>query len=398
MPKRVIVARITLVIAIITSSLAIATPASAISATKICTAAISAVTVAGTTAIASLTASTLAGLQVMVEFLLGGDKVAAMQQALSTQTMNETMVQSARMQAESYAAAKAAARMADAIMAFGPTGQGYNNCAHLAQGTAMQKAQDAVPKLARSLISKTDVAPCSTVSAPESEAARLKAHLKLYCTQAAHDSKLCSKVSPEQGADIDLGSLIQPHEECTDAMLKRAEAGDSEALKACAPIFVIQNTIGPSLGVVSEKAGPDMNLVFDTRTRAEAMRSIASTILADLSARNTRTSDNGGKSANELIEERVGMFFGGDQQKEWMKAMISQHPRGLILETTKMEGLNSWLRFLQYEQGMRMEMALSALTLDANKSARDRVATEFTLANARTATDSTASQASTKSK
>ena len=390
MQKRVIAARIALVAAIATSSLAISNPVSAASATQICSAALTAVTTSATTAIASLTASTLAGLQLMVKFLLGGDKVSAMQTALSTNNLNTTVAESARMQAEAYAAALAQKEMVEAVMAFGPTGQGYNNCAHLAQGTAMQKAQDAVPKIARNLIAKTDVAPCSAVSAPESEAARLKAHLTLYCTQAAHDSKLCPKVSPEQGADVDLASLTQPHEECTDAMLKRAESGDSEALKACAPIFVIQNTIGPALGKVPEEAGsgPDANLVFDTRTRAEAMRSIASTILADLSARNTRTSENGGKSANELIEERVGMFFGGDQQKEWMKAMISQHPRGLILETTKMEGLNSWLRFQQYEQGMRMEMALAALTLDANKAARDEVSAKFALANQRTTTDS----------
>ena len=391
MKKRDIAARAVLISSILSASLLIGGAAKA-DATSICLEAMSTVYAAGIEAIAALKASTIAGIKFMTEYLLYGDKVVTMQIAQSDQVKNDTMRQGVQAMAESRNAIVSQQEILKNAADFGPTGQGHDPCKQLRMGQAMQKAQEAVPSIAKRLISKTDIAPCSDKPAPESEAARLAAHLKMYCSKAEHDSKLCSKVSPEAGADIDIGSMTRPHEECTTDMLKKAESGDTEALRACASLFALQNAIGPTLGEYPKDAdnGPDANLVFQTRTYAEALRSGAATILAEIDARNTRTKENDGKSANELIAERVGMFFGGDDNHAFMKTMMSQTPRGLILETTKMEGLNAWIRFKQYEQGTRIEMALAALTLDSNKDDRADVATSFALANARTSTDSTA--------
>ena len=69
------------------------------------------------------------------------------------------------------------------------------------------------------------------------------------------------------------------------------------------------------------------------------------------------------KSANDILEKTVARYYGGQEALEWQKSMITQEPRGLLVEAARIEGLEVWMDQQSYEQSLRMEGLLATLVL-----------------------------------
>ena len=103
------------------------------------------------------------------------------------------------------------------------------------------------------------------------------------------------------------------------------------------------------------------------KNRKDSLLSIPAYSLAMIDANNTRSEEFQGKSPNEMMKLRVNQYFGGKEAQQWSSSMAAQTPRGLIVEATKMAGLEVWMRHKQYEQGQRMEANLAALVLSSTQ-------------------------------
>jgi hypothetical protein len=78
-----------------------------------------------------------------------------------------------------------------------------------------------------------------------------------------------------------------------------------------------------------------------------------------------KDADGNPQSPNDMLFNTVARYYGGKDSGEWQASMISQQPRGLLVELAKMEGLGAWMDYQEYLAMQRMEGNLAAMTLTA---------------------------------
>lgn len=292
--------------------------------------------------------------QLRFEQVISAVAVATKQEGLSA----NQVVDASRNASQTLVNAVRAQRVNDATVRayldFGPvTGQGFDACGTLARNRTLDKAFGDAPSIARQRVAALDAAPGRMVaSRVEAMAARLDTHRKKFCTPSEASAGLCT-VGSVPGGDTNAGLLFTG-----------ADASSDEALARKA---YIQNVVGAPDEKIARSAGqsPAGQAYLFEKNRKDALMSIPAYSLAMIDANNTRTPEFGGKSPNEMMKLRVNQYFGGKEAQQWSSSMAAQTTRGLILEATKMAGLEAWMRHKQYEQGQRLEANLAALVLNS---------------------------------
>ena len=313
---------------------------------------ISALTGAVVAQLAAFQALFMAQSQLRFEQLISAVAVATKQEGVSanqvvdaTRNAGQTLVNAVRAQRINDATIKA-------YLDYSPTtGQGYDACGTIVRNRTLDKAFDDVPGLARQTVAQLDAAPGATVdSRVGAMANRLNMHRTKFCTPAEASAGLCS-VGSVPGGDTNAGLLFT--------------GVDIESDEALARKAFIQNVIGAPDERISSDAGksPAGQAYLFEKYRKDSLLSIPAYSLAMIDANNTRTEAYGGKSPNEMMKLRVNQYFGGKEAQQWSSSMAAQTTRGLIVEATKMAGLEVWMRHKQYEQGQRLEANLAALVL-----------------------------------
>ncbi len=313
---------------------------------------ISALTGAVVAQLAAFQALFMAQSQLRFEQLISAVAVATKQEGVSanqvvdaTRNAGQTLVNAVRAQRMNDATIKA-------YLDYSPTtGQGYDACGTIVRNRTLDKAFDDVPGLARQTVAQLDAAPGATVdSRVGAMANRLNMHRTKFCTPAEASAGLCS-VGSVPGGDTNAGLLFT--------------GVDIESDEALARKAFIQNVIGAPDERISSDAGksPAGQAYLFEKNRKDSLLSIPAYSLAMIDANNTRTEAYGGKSPNEMMKLRVNQYFGGKEAQQWSSSMAAQTTRGLIVEATKMAGLEVWMRHKQYEQGQRLEANLAALVL-----------------------------------
>ncbi len=313
---------------------------------------ISALTGAVVAQLAAFQALFMAQSQLRFEQLISAVAVATKQEGVSanqvvdaTRNAGQTLVNAVRAQRINDATIKA-------YLDYSPTtGQGYDACGTIVRNRTLDKAFDDVPGLARQTVAQLDAAPGATVdSRVGAMANRLNMHRTKFCTPAEASAGLCS-VGSVPGGDTNAGLLFT--------------GVDIESDEALARKAFIQNVIGAPDERISSDAGksPAGQAYLFEKNRKDSLLSIPAYSLAMIDANNTRTEAYGGKSPNEMMKLRVNQYFGGKEAQQWSSSMAAQTTRGLIVEATKMAGLEVWMRHKQYEQGQRLEANLAALVL-----------------------------------
>ena len=78
-----------------------------------------------------------------------------------------------------------------------------------------------------------------------------------------------------------------------------------------------------------------------------------------------------------MLFNTVARYYGGKDAEAWASSMVSQQPRGLLVELAKMEGLGSWMDYQEYLSLQRMEGNLAALTLTAAIPMENRLKKQY---------------------
>lgn len=302
--------------------------------------------------IAAMKAAFMLQSQIRFEQLISAVAVATKQEGLSanqivdsTRNAGQTLVNAVRAQRVNDATVQA-------YLDYSPaTGQGYDVCGTVMRNRTLDQAFNDASGAARRLMSDLDVTPGKLVdSRVKAMAARLDTHRQKFCTPSEAEAGLC-KLGKVPGGDTNAGLLFQGVEEDSDESLARKQ--------------FIQNMVGDPDEKIQKSAGqsPAGQTYLFEKNRKDALMSIPAYSLAMIDANNTRTKEYENKSPNEIMRLRVNQYFGGKEAQKWSSSMAAQTSRGLIVEATKMAGLEVWMRHRQYEQGQRMEANLAALLL-----------------------------------
>lgn len=323
---------------------------------------ITAMTTAVSAQLAAFQALFMAQSQLRFEQVISAVAIATKQESVSanqvvdaTRNSGQTLVNAVRAQRINDATVKA-------YLDYSPsTGQGFDACGTVARNQTLDKAFDDVPGLARQTLSQLDMAPGRMVdSRANAMANRLNTHRAKFCTPAEANAGLCS-VGSVPGGDTNAALLFTGVDQDSDAALAR---------KA-----FIQNVVGAPDEKITRDAGqsPAGQAYAFEKNRKDSLLSIPAYSLAMIDANNTRTEGYGGKSPNEVLRLRVNQYFGGKEAQQWSSSMAAQTTRGLVVELTKMSGLEVWMRHKQYEQGQRMEANLAALVLSSTDGLQTEV-------------------------
>ena len=317
---------------------------------------ISALTSAVVAQLAAFQALFMAQSQLRFEQLISAVAVATKQEGVSanqvvdaTRNAGQTLVNAVRAQRVNDATVKA-------YLDYSPTtGQGYDACGTIVRNRTLDKAFDDAPASARKLVSQLDAAPGRLVdSRGQAMVNRLNTHREKFCTPSEASAGLCS-VGSVPGGDTNAGLLFS--------------GVDADSDEALARKAFIQNVIGDPDEKITPDAGktPAGQAYLFEKNRKDSLLSIPAYSLAMIDANNTRSEEFQGKSPNEMMKLRVNQYFGGKEAQQWSSSMAAQTPRGLIVEATKMAGLEVWMRHKQYEQGQRLEANLAALVLSSTQ-------------------------------
>lgn len=250
----------------------------------------------------------------------------------------------------------------------GTTGQGFKSCEVLAENTNMSSANGQITGQAADMATRTTQVGGKLVgSQQEIINERLTVHKNEFCTVAEAQSGQCN-LSKLPGGDTNASLLFTS-----------VTPGSKEAL---ARHYVRENILGTpdkalSAGAARTPAGEDYLQAINQKSALLAMPAYS---LAVIDAQNTKSfKDIDGKmvSANDLIEQTVGRYYGGAEAKKWQMAMAMQDPRGLLKESNIINGVSVYLDLQSYKQSLREEGLLSALLLAKSQPIKDDVKAKY---------------------
>lgn len=300
-------------------------------------------------------------------------RVATSQEALSASQIGRADRDTKQLMVAATQANSAAGEMQKAVLNFGPaTGQGYAACVVLAENTQLGQVINTVEDQAAQKVKETDNSPNSSMpSSNEAFKARVSTHNKLFCTDAEGERNSCDPVAPEmQGADSNAATLFVSAPNNSDmAIAKKA---------------VRQNILGaPNLGIPSRSADTSSGQAYlyavNHKTALSAFPAYSLAYLESMSEvrDDIKDADGNSISPNDMLFNTVARYYGGKDAEAWASSMVSQQPRGLLVELAKMEGLGSWMDYQEYLSLQRMEGNLAALTLTAAIPMENRLKKQY---------------------
>jgi len=291
-------------------------------------------------------------MQTKFEQIISAVAVATKQEALSGNIVSDGTRQAAEQLVNAVRAQRQSDHVATAYLNYNPaTGQGYDPCGTNAKNKTMDIAFESVFEHAKATLGMIDVAPGRLVdSSTQAMQERLETHRSKFCTEAEASAGLCS-LSQLPGGDTNAALLF--------------DAAPAGSLQTEARHAYIQHVLGAPDQKLAKSAGgtPAGEAFMLVKNRKDAMLSVPAHSLAMIDAANTQSDQFGGKSPNEVLKLRVNQYFGGKEAEQWSGAMARQTQRGLLVEATKMAGLEVWIHHKQYEQNQRLEANLAALLL-----------------------------------
>ena len=286
--------------------------------------------------------------------------VATKQESVAANLVASNNVKTSQQLVGAVATQQKADNVAKVISDYSPnTGQGHKTCTVIQKNKTLDRAFASNHVAAQIYINQLDNAPGKLVdSSIEAMNQRYKNHLSNFCTDSEAAAGLCSK-SRLPGGDTNASLLFAP-----------ATPG---SLEDKAQLAYIQNVLGRPDQKTPKAAGASTSgqdyLYY--KTRKDGLLSIPAYSLARIKAANTVA--DSGLSPNQMLEKRTTDYFGGAEAENWSKTLAVQSPRGLMVETLKVGGLQTWLDFQQLQQTQRINANLAALIIAGNDGEKAKV-------------------------
>lgn len=300
--------------------------------------------------IGAFTMNTVTNVTTSANTMLGNLKIATAQNAQSAQALAEVQTQASQKAATARQTIHMQNKLIEATRKYGVSGQGYNACTVVASNQGLDFAQDHTKVIAAAKETQTlgAIMPKADLFANNNH----KLHIA--------DTEFCAAGNPAcspsslPGGHVNAGLIFAPSNEGSKEQVARHLFREN---------LLSVNTQAP-IGAAAAHS-PAGQTVFFKSNRQAALLSPAAYSLAYIDAQNTRTIDRDGKqySANELIENTVGRYYGGAEAKDWQASMITQEPRGLLVEAARLSGLSTWLTNHMYQQSLRKEANLASILI-----------------------------------
>lgn len=249
----------------------------------------------------------------------------------------------------------------DAMLRFSPNmGQGYAACTVLAENSQVAQVMDTVQDQAAHKVDEIDSSP-NAMAANFSDAYKNRARI--------HNDNFCTDVEGEQGTCTPAPEAIQGADSNAATLMVSAPAGSDVARAKQA---VRQNILGSPVVAIPSSVAETANgqaylYAVNHKTALSSFPAYSLAYLESMSEvrEDVKDADGNPQSPNDMLFNTVSRYYGGKDAGEWQAAMISQQPRGLLVELAKMEGLGAWMDYQEYLSMQRMEGNLAAMTLVA---------------------------------
>jgi len=291
-------------------------------------------------------------MQLKSEQVVSAVAVATKQEALSSHIVSNGIRQASQQFVNALRAQNQNEQIVMTYLNYNPaTGQGFDPCGTNAKNQTMDRAFDSAAMHAKTTLSMIDVAPGRLVDSNiQAMQTRIDNHRQKFCTESEANAGLCT-ISELPGGDTNAALLF--------------DSAPIDSLQTQARQAYIQHVLGSPDQKLSLSAGntPAGEAFLVAKNRKDTLLSIPAYSLAMIDASNTQSNQFDGKSPNEILKLRVNQYFGGKEAEQWSASMARQSQRGLLVEATKMAGLEVWIHHKQYEQNQRLEANLAALLL-----------------------------------
>lgn len=317
----------------------------------------------------------LATMRRNIEKLLSAMSVATKQESVSSNDFQKNITDSSTAFVNAMRAQQQMGIITKAYVDFNPlTGQGYDPCGTAAKTKQLDKSYSVLVSQATNTMRNVPVLNGHLVDSTQKWANdQVQNHRAKFCSQSEADAGLCTLSSVPSG---DTNSALF------------FESVNDNSLKKEARLAFINNLMGAPFQKIS---GTPTNLqaqqyLFE-QNRYTSLMSIPAYSFAMIDAEHTR-SEGLNQSPIEQLDSRIGTYFGGEDAAKWASSIAVQAPRGLLVETAKIEGLAAWQNFKMVEQNNRILANIAALTLassdplKANLDSKVRQATGTASANA----------------
>jgi hypothetical protein len=147
------------------------------------------------------------------------------------------------------------------------------------------------------------------------------------------------------------------------------EGGDESKQNA-----VIEHLAGIPLDYPDQTVpGVDADMMIMRARRVEALRSVALSSLSfvkamsqssghgDISTEGAQNNSGSNKSYNEVLDEILDKYAGGEKYQDWSVKLVGQSERGLLLELARIRSISLQLRQQQLEQQKRLSVIISTM-------------------------------------
>lgn len=292
-------------------------------------------------------------------------KVVTKQEAMSEHQASDTSRKAAQQQANAHLAQIKTKDMIKANLDYNSvTGQGHQTCAVMQKNGTVQRKFEDINAKAEDVVLKLDNSPGKlSESVGKALDQRVELHNKYFCSEQEAEAGLCS-VGKLPGADTNSLSLSTP-----------AKPGSVEEQ---AQLAYMQNVLGTPDPLLPKSAGQSeagQEFLYQ-KVRKDALLAFPAYSLAAIKEANTIDSETN-KTPNQLLTERVNAYFGGPEALEWAKTLSRQQPRGLMVESLKVNGIQTWLKFQHLQQTQRINGNLASLVIAANNQNSESVQNKY---------------------
>ncbi len=296
--------------------------------------------------------------------ILSAISVSTKQEAVNGSTMSENMQKSSQVLVSAIKSQNQSNTVVAATFDYAPqTGQGFEPCNTNMRNKSLSDAFSSVEQnLGHEMQSmQVDNKIGSIVnSSSEAMGKRLDKHYANFCTKTEEASGLCT-ASNLAGADINAAYLF--------------EAAPRNSKVDIARQAYIEHVIGtpdeyPTNG---DQNTAQAKSAFMNKINSDALLSIPSYSLQAIRMNNLQQDEYQKQSPNQMLKARVNQYFGGKEANEWVSNIAMQTERGLLVETLKMQGLETWIKQKQYQQNQRLEANLAALVIMDNKQKQEEL-------------------------
>ena len=188
-------------------------------------------------------------------------------------------------------------------------------------------------------------------------------------TQKAFDNVLQNAKKGVKDVDTAPG-MATPLADAVKARLKAKDDVDASVLFTSgskeAGKNIIQHLSGLPLPFPDKSMnGADADLALIRARRVEALRSPALVSLNYVRSMSStdghETGSTGAKSPNDMLDELIDRYGGGDQYNDWSTKLVSQSERGLLLELARLRAISLQLRQQQIAQQGRLTVLYSTM-------------------------------------